>query len=641
MSKGTKIGFIASLTALGAGLVYAFRSEPEQQKIEKTASDQEKETKVKKLYGDEAEDSFITQSNANIKAGLRPSYLFDRANPKKDIKRFGTPQGIIDVSDDRLLGKKRKQRLAGMEKVGAGLFKKSMPNVVKTKHKKDPKKYNEFYSWLLKEFHKLQVTITNTSTEERTVRLWGGNKGISVSPPLPEDVEDHEVIIQVEVPSAIGVGTHPQGVVVNPANGLTYVANQISNNVTVIDASGQVVTVVQLQPSLIPGFNSPVAVAVNSNAASANYGAVYVVGSVSNTVSVIDLSHNVINEITVGVRPMDIAFNPVNDKLYVANLFDNTVSVIDTGSESVIATLNVGNDPLGVGINTSNGDIYVANSGSNSVTVFDSTNTLVTTIAAVGTKPVSATYHPVNDEMYVVAADSNNVFPIAAATHTLLAPIATGNSPYKSVFNPNNNYLYVGNRTDNTFTVIAPDKSIRATISKGNVNIGFAVGATENQLWVTDTSANITNLIGYSDQSSNISISNNYGRDVQNFIHNPAIVKHTKWVLSGEARFKVLHFTEENSTGTKKTWPISHENYRSPRNFLNVSEIIDLEGTVIDGNTSWIFKIAGQQTISILVYFRQFQFQKYLPIQAEQLELSNEPKGIPESWKKQLRKENY
>ena len=91
-------------------------------------------------------------------------------------------------------------------------------------------------------------------------------------------------------------------------------------------------------------------------------------------------------------------------------------------------------------------------------------------------------------------------------------------------------------------------------------------------------------------------------------MYNPGVVKHTKWVLSGDARFAVLHFVEETPTGTKISTPISHENYKSPQNFLNVSEMTDLEGTVIDGKTSWVFKIAGLQTITLIVYFRQFEF---------------------------------
>lgn len=594
MNKGTKIGLIASVAALGAGLMYTLCSGAEQPENDMNDTDQEQE--AKKVYDEQPKDNTITGSNAMMKARLRSGY----AVGEKDIRRFGTSQGIMDVSDDRLTRKKMKKRLAGMEKVGTALLKKSMPNIVKRKHKKHAKKHNDS--------HQLQVTVTNTSAEERTVRLWGGNKDTSVSRPLARDVEDHKIIARIEVPDTIGVGTHPQGVTVNPVNDFAYVTNQLSNNVTVIDASGQVVTIVQLQPSLLPGFNAPVAVAVNSNASSAHYGKVYVAGSVSNTVSVIDLSYHVTSEIPVGVRPVDIAFNPVNDHLYVVNLFDNTISVIDTSSESVVDTLNVGNDPMGVGINTGNGDIYVANSGSDSVTVFDRSNVPITTLTAVGARPVSAVYHPVNDEMYVVAANSNNVFPITAATHTLLAPVAVGSNPYKIVFNPNNNYLYVGNREDSTFTVIAPDKSVRATISKGNVNTGFAIGQAENQLWVTDTKANITHLVGYSDQSSNISVNNNYKRDVQHFTHSPVMISRIKLISSGEVRLgSAIYLTKETSGGAKNIQVVSCDNYKSPQNFLNVIEITDLEGTIVDGNTSWHFKAAGGQTVSIIVFFRQLQ----------------------------------
>ena len=608
MNNGSKIGLFATLTALGAGLVWAVGSSSKKEEVRTNGKNENQDKGIKKLYGEEMEDSFVSINNERIKTALTPLNERKKVQYKTDLKKYGTPQGVIDVANEELVKKKKKKRLGSMGEVGDRLTQIANPKVIQKRHKKQPTSYSAFYQWLLKEFSKTQITITNTSAEERIVTLWGMNKGGSVSPPNPSDVEDHEIITTVEVPSVIGVGIHPQGIAVNPANGLAYVANQLSNNVTVIDPSGQVVTVVELQPSLIPGFNSPVAVAVNSNSLSANYGKVYVVGSVSYTVGVIDLSHAVTNSIGVGVRPLDIAFNPVNNQLYVANLFTNDVTVIDTNTENVTTTLAVGADPLGIGVNPTNGDVYIANSSDDSVSVFNSSDSLVTTIAGVGTTPVSITYHPVNDEMYVVATGSNNIFPINATNHTLLAPIATGNSPYKSVFNTNNNYLYVGNRDDETFTVIDTNKTIRATISKGNVDIGFAISQSDNQLFVSNTTANQVNLIGYASQSSSISISEDYAHKSQNFMHNPGVVKHTKWVLSGEARFKVLHFVEETPTGTKISTPISHENYKSPQNYLNVSELTDLEGTVIDGKTSWVFKIAGLQTISLLVYFRQFEF---------------------------------
>jgi len=609
MNKGTKIGLLATFTAIGVGVAWAIGSKNSKEDSEKKEENQN--DKTEQNHGEQLEDNFISVSNSRIQAALTPLNERKKVQFLKDLKRYGTKQGVIDVSNDELAKKQKKRTAKNMLATGKNITRSAFPKIIQKIHKEQPARYSAFYKWLLKEFNKTQITITNTSTEERVISLWGMNKGLSVSPPLPTDVEDHEISYTVDYSDPIfttgGSPAHPQGIAINPANGLAYVANQLSNNVSVIDSTGQLVTLIELQPSLMPGFNSPVAIAVNSNTASPNYGKVYVVGSVSNTVSVIDLSHNVTNSIVVGVRPIDIAFNPINDKLYVVNLFSDNVTVINTNTENVSTTLAVGTDPLGVGINPITGEIYVANSSDDTVSVFDATDNLTTTIAGVGTTPVSITYHPVNEEIYVVATGSNEVYPIEANTHNLLPPIATGNSPYKSVFNSNNNYLYVGNRADETFTVIAPDKSIRNTISKGNVNIGFAINQADNQIFISDTSADQVNLIGYATQSSSITISEDYAHKSQNFLYNPAIVKHTKWVMSGEERFKVLHFVEETPTGTRTITPISHENYKSPQNFLNVSELTDLEGTVIDGKTSWSFKIAGLQTITLLVYFKQFE----------------------------------
>lgn len=640
MSKAVKIGFSA-LTGIGIGVLLSYASKEKEEDCGCNHSS-EKNGETKKVFGDENQDNFDPIVIGRIKAGLTPSNKQYKEQYAKDLKRWGTKEGVIDVSNDEEEKKKKKKQLSAMAKQGEALVKTQLPKVtkVKTKPKKNLSPIEDWYTWLRKEFDVTQVTITNTSNEEKTITLWGAHKGLSVSPPAPRDVEDHEVITTVTIPTAVGVGVHPQGIAVNPVNGFAYVANQLSNNVSVIAPTGQVVKLIQLQPSIFPGYNSPVAVAVNTKETSPNYGKVYVVGSVANTVSVIDLSYTVTKEIPVGVRPVDIAFNPVNENLYVANLVGDDVSVIDTTTETVSASMPAGQDPLGVGINLSNGDIFVANSGDNTVSVYDSTNTPVTTILGVGTRPVSIIYHPVNNEMYAVATDSNNVIPIDPNLYTTSLPIGVGNKPYGIVFNGNNNFLYVGNRDDETYTVIAPNKSIRATISLGNVNIGFGINATENVLFSSDTGANLVNVIGYADQSSSITIDDDFSQKNKNFQHNPALVKHVKFVLSGTERFKVLTLREETITGVEKNTPLSFRNYDSPQNFLNVSEVFGMDGAMIDGLNSWLFKIAGLQTITLLVYYRQFNMYELMPERTPQaIGGDNLANGIPESWKKQLAKE--
>ncbi len=639
MNEKLKIG-ISALSGIGLGVFMHFALKDKEEDCGCKESDTD--GKVKKIVDEENYDSFDPIIIGRNKVSSVPSNKRFNQQYQKDLKQWGTKTGVIDVSNDQNEKKEKKKLYSKMGQVGDNLVKEHLPRTTKilSQPKKKLTPYDDWYAWLRKEFDVTQVTITNTSTEEKTIRLWGSNMGVSVSPPAPEDVEDHEVVSSVTIPAAIGVGIHPQGIAVNPANGFAYVANQLSNNVSVITADGQVVKMVQLQPSTFPGYNSPVAVAVNSNNASPNYGKVYVVGSVANTVSVIDLSHNVINEIAVGVRPVDIAFNPINENLYVANLVGDDVTVIDTTTETVSTTLPVGQDPLGLGINLNNGDIFVTNSTDDSVSVFDSGNLLVTTIAGIGSKPVSIAYHPTNDEMYVVATLSNNIIPIDANTYVALPSINVGNSPYAIVYNSTNNFLYVGNRVDETYSVITPNKTIKATITLGNVNIGFGINQTENVLFSSDTAANVVDIIGYAEESSSITIDDDYSQKNEDFKYSPGLVKHVKFVLSGTQRFKVLTLREERVTGTVKEEPVTFGNYDNPQNFINVSEVFGLDGAMIDGLNSWIFKIAGLQTITVLVYYRQLKMYRSLPEKSSTAIGCEMSKGIPKSWKRELAKEN-
>ncbi len=86
----------------------------------------------------------------------------------------------------------------------------------------------------------------------------------------------------------------------------------------------------------------------------------------ANSVSIIDLSNlQVTGSVSVGLNPEGIAIS--GDKAYVANSgfgSDNTVSVIDLNSESVIKTIQVGDYPTVIE-SDSHGDLQVMCSGSN------------------------------------------------------------------------------------------------------------------------------------------------------------------------------------------------------------------------------------------------------------------------------------
>jgi hypothetical protein len=57
---------------------------------------------------------------------------------------------------------------------------------------------------------------------------------------------------------------------------------------------------------------------------------------------------------------------------------------------------------------------------------------------------------------------------------------------------------------------------------------------------------------------------------------------------------------------------MSFELYASPQSKLNVAEVTELAGTIIDGKMNWRFKLPGLHTVSILVWYRQFEVREIL-----------------------------
>ena len=74
-------------------------------------------------------------------------------------------------------------------------------------------------------------------------------------------------------------------------------------------------------------------------------------------------------------------------KAYIANYNSNTISVIDTSTNTVTSTVNVGNNPLGVAVNPAGTKVYVTNGASNTVSAIGTATNTVTATVNVGNWP--------------------------------------------------------------------------------------------------------------------------------------------------------------------------------------------------------------------------------------------------------------
>jgi YVTN family beta-propeller protein len=177
----------------------------------------------------------------------------------------------------------------------------------------------------------------------------------------------------------IRVGNVPHSVVISPNGTTAYVSNE----------AGRIPTASDFQ-----GYSNGTPVVAS-----------YPTGSTATgTVSAINLATSVITTINVGLHPTGMAF--WGKYLLVANAYDDTISVINTTTNSVAWTIPLGLPGLGVGPNSIAVDpvrnlAYVALYNANSVAVVDLPIGLTVGLIPVGYAPSSVVLDAADGELLV------------------------------------------------------------------------------------------------------------------------------------------------------------------------------------------------------------------------------------------------
>jgi len=193
----------------------------------------------------------------------------------------------------------------------------------------------------------------------------------------------------------IPVGQGPLGVTLSPKQDYVYVTNNEADSLSIIKADTNELFVTLANHYYINysssssdvAFSKPYGVAVSPDS---HY--IYVVNNGNNTVSILSAStvyaagtsfsfsnydatsstsgpYTLYAPITVGNDPRGIVVTPDQQYLYVTNYGDNTVSVIQVSTSTVVKTISVGEGPFGISVNPSSDFVYVVNQLSGTVSV--------------------------------------------------------------------------------------------------------------------------------------------------------------------------------------------------------------------------------------------------------------------------------
>jgi YVTN family beta-propeller protein len=173
---------------------------------------------------------------------------------------------------------------------------------------------------------------------------------------------------EIAVPVGDGSFANPNGIAISPDGTLLAVSNAApGGGVNVVRAADKAI-VAQLA---VAADHVPLGVAFSRDGDSA-----YVLSAVTTggagQLDRFDLTGARHATIPVGATPTGIAVSPDGSALFVSNLTDNTVSRIDTATDSVTATVPVAQSPTGIAISPDGMRVFVASQVGNAVSILAS-----------------------------------------------------------------------------------------------------------------------------------------------------------------------------------------------------------------------------------------------------------------------------
>jgi len=308
---------------------------------------------------------------------------------------------------------------------------------------------------------------------------------LSASLPIPVIAASAAISMLKGSGSVIKLSPTPNGNAKPLANSLFQMADSVLTNITVGNGPEQML----YDPS---------------------NGYIYVANTMSNSISVIDPSiRAAIKTITSLSRPLYMLYDPSNGYIYVVNEGSNSVSVIDTSKEAVIANITVGYAPYFLLYDPSNGYIYVANRNSAQINgqyqllpsvsvisprivVANVTLTAQITIPSVllNSLPLYMLYDPSNGYIYVANTMSNSISVIDPASNSIAATIAVGRLPLYMLYDPSNGYIYVANSLTGTVSVLnqSPGKTAMVTFTSSGLPSTSSWSVSINGIWMSSNS---------------------------------------------------------------------------------------------------------------------------------------------------------
>ena len=181
----------------------------------------------------------------------------------------------------------------------------------------------------------------------------------------------------------------------------------------------------------------------------------------------------VFRNISVGVGPAAVVYDPQDQEVFVANSGSDNVSAISLSTDTVVASVPVGRAPVALTYDAPLREVLVANSGSGNVSVISLSDDRVVATIPVGTGP-DALADDGHGQAFAANRGSNTVSVISLSTDSAVSSFPVGSEPDAMVCNSTAGEVFVANLGSNGLS--------KYTIAAGMVAGPFPVGANPEAL---------------------------------------------------------------------------------------------------------------------------------------------------------------
>jgi YVTN family beta-propeller protein len=150
-------------------------------------------------------------------------------------------------------------------------------------------------------------------------------------------------------------------------------------------------------------------------------------------------------------------------KAYVGNFKDNTVSVIDTATRTVVATVPVVAGPHGMGVTPDGRRVFVSGDSASGVSVIDTANDRVIQTIEVGRSPHGVAMTPDGKTLLVGVYGDNRVAFVDVASNAVVATVPVPN-PHAIAIRPDGKTAYVASQEPGKFALVVVDIASRSVL---------------------------------------------------------------------------------------------------------------------------------------------------------------------------------